>query len=67
MLLVWDKRVYERINSAIGQFFVNVLQKVWMILFGHVQECMVLMMIVIRVLCGRSSQGCTLGGIRHGV
>ena len=38
-----------------------------MILDGHVQECMVLMTIVSRVLCGRSLQGCTLGGIRHGV
>ena len=38
-----------------------------MILYRHVQECKVLMMIVIRVLCGRSSQRCTLGGIQHGV
>ena len=38
-----------------------------MILYGLVQECMVLMMIANGVLCGRSSQGCTLGGIQHGV
>ena len=38
-----------------------------MILYGLVQECMVLMMIVSRVLYGMSFQGCTLGGIRHGV
>ena len=34
-----------------------------MILYGHVQECMVLMMIVSKVPCGSSLQGCTLGGI----
>ena len=38
-----------------------------MILYGLVQECMVLMMIVSRVLSRGSLQGCTLGGIRHGV
>ena len=38
-----------------------------MILYEYVQESMVLMMIVNRVLCGRSLQGCTLGGIQHGV
>ena len=38
-----------------------------MILFGLVQECMGLMMIVSGVLYGRSFQGCTLGGIRLGV
>ena len=38
-----------------------------MILYGLVHECMGLMMIVSRVLCGRSLQECTLGGIRYGV
>ena len=38
-----------------------------MILFGHVQECMGLMRILSRVLCGKNSQGCTPGGIRLGV
>ena len=38
-----------------------------MILYGHLQECMVLMMIVSGVLCGRSLQECTPGGIRYGV
>ena len=27
MLLVWDKRVYEKVECAIGQFSVNVLLK----------------------------------------
>ena len=27
MLLVWDKRVYEKIDSATGQFSINVLLK----------------------------------------
>ena len=27
MLLVWDKRVYEIVECAIGQFSVNVLLK----------------------------------------
>ena len=27
VLLVWDKRVYEKIDVSIGQFFVNVLLK----------------------------------------
>ena len=27
MLLVWDKRVYEKVDCAIGQFSVNVLLK----------------------------------------
>ena len=35
-----------------------------MILFGLVQECMGLMRILNGVLCGKSSQGCTPGGIR---
>ena len=38
-----------------------------MILYGHVQKCMVLVMIANEELCGRSSQGCTLGGIQLGV
>ena len=38
-----------------------------MILFGLVQECMGLMRILSGVLCGKNSQGCTPGGIRHGV
>ena len=38
-----------------------------MILFGHDQECMGLMRILSRVLCGKNSQGCTPGGIRLGV
>ena len=38
-----------------------------MILYGHVQGYLVLMMIANGVLYGRSSQGCTLGGIQHGV
>ena len=38
-----------------------------MILYGHVLECMVLMMIANEVFCGRSSQGRTLGGIQLGV
>ena len=27
MLLVWDKRVYEKVNCAFGHFSVNVLPK----------------------------------------
>ena len=38
-----------------------------MILYGLVQECMGLMMIVSGVLYGRSLQGCSPGGIQHGV
>ena len=38
-----------------------------MILYGLVQECMGLMMIVNGVLYGRNLQGCTPGGIHHGV
>ena len=38
-----------------------------MILFRLVQECMGLMRILNGVLCGKNSQGCTPGGIRHGV
>ena len=38
-----------------------------MILYGLVQECMGLMRILNEVLCGKNSQGCTPGGIQHGV
>ena len=38
-----------------------------MILYELVQECMGLMTILNEVLCGKNSQGCTPGGIRHGV
>ena len=38
-----------------------------MILFGLVLECMGLMRIISGVLCGKNFEGCTLGGIRHGV
>ena len=38
-----------------------------MILCGLVQECMGLMTILNEVLCGKNSQGCTPGRIRHGM
>ena len=38
-----------------------------MILYGRVQECKTLIRILNGVLSGKSLQGCTLGGIRHGV
>ena len=34
-----------------------------MIFYGLVQECMGLMRILSKVLCGKNSQGCTPGGI----
>ena len=38
-----------------------------MILYEFVQECMGLMRSLNKVLCGKNSQGCTPGEIRHGV
>ena len=38
-----------------------------MILYGLVQECMGPIRILNGVLCGKNSQGCTPGGIRHDV
>ena len=74
VLLVWDKRVFEKVDCAVGLFSVglfsvNVLLKevvddfVW----DCSGECMGLMMIVSGVLYGRSLQGCIPGGIQHGV
>ena len=69
MLLVWDKRVFEKVDCVVGLFSVNVLLKevvddfVW----DCLGECMGLMMIVSGVLYGRSLQGCILGEIQHGV
>ena len=74
MLLVWDKRVFEKVDCAVGLFSVglfsvNVLLKevvddfVW----DCSGECMGLMMIVSGLLYGRSLQGCTTGGIQHGL
>ena len=37
-----------------------------MVLFGLVQVCMALMMMIRGLLCGRSCQGCVIGGPWHG-
>ena len=68
VLLVWDKRVFEKVDCAIGLFSVNVLLKgvaddfVWACsgVYG-------LMRIVSGVLCGKNSQECTPGGMCLGV
>ena len=67
VLLIWDKMVFYQMDVMVGQFYVNgflggvVNGFVW-----AVQVCMALMMMVRGLLCGRSCQGCVIGGPWHG-
>ena len=68
VLLVWDKRVFEKMDVIVGQFFVSVLLRgvvdvfvwAWTGVYGP-------MMMDSGLFCGRSYYGCALDGPWHGV
>ena len=68
VLLVWDKRVFEKVDYDVGLFSVNVLLKgvaddfVWACsgVYGPNEDTK-------GVRCGKNLLECTLGGIRLGV
>ena len=65
--MIWDKRVFEKMDVMVGQFSVNVLLRgvvdgfVWACIgvYGPNDDGQGL-------LCGRSCQGCVTGGPWHG-
>ena len=68
ILLVWDKRVFEKMDVIVGQFCVSVLLRgvvddfvwAWTGVYGP-------MMMDSGLFCGRSYYGCALDGPWHGV
>ena len=41
VLIMWDRRVLEKLEVLVGSFSMSVNGKGWrMVLFGHVQGCM---------------------------
>ena len=66
-MLIWDNRVFEKLDVIARQFFVSVvLRGVVVTLFGLVQACMALMMMDSGLLCGKSCLRCVLDGPWHG-
>ena len=68
VLLVWDKRVFEKVDIVVGQFSVSVLLKG--VADGFLWTCMgfmALMMIDNGHLYGQSWRVCVQDGTWHGV
>ena len=66
--MIWDKRVFEKLDVIVGLFSVSVLLRGVVDDFvGLVQVCMVLMTMVSGILYGRSYPKCVLAGLWLGV